>query len=184
MSLASVTQLADYLHETPWAVGSAEQRRAQQALDIASAIVRSRTGQRFEAGTYTVRLTATDEQWLTLPQRDVSAVSAVTLDGTAVTDYTLVGNRLFRYSGWRTDGYGPPLVDVTFTTTGQVPDDVLGAVLAVAADIYENPRGLASETIGDYTWRGSESERGSVADARLAEVARAYRRRPTSVRIA
>lgn len=178
-SLATPAQLADYIRETPWTAGSPDERQAQQALDIASGIVRSRTGRDWATGSFTAYLPATDSQWLSLPAD--ATVTAVTIDGAAVTDYTVVGERLFRYAGWLTSAYSPPVITVIYTTSGVVPDDVLGAVLAVAADIYENPRGLASESIDDYTWRASESEFGAQAGAALTAVAAAYRRRPLTV---
>jgi hypothetical protein len=186
-SLASVNDLAVYLKRPAFVVGSDEERQAQQAVLIASEAVRSTTGQVFTSGTSTVNLPVPDGQWLALPQRPVTGVTSVTLDGAALVegvDYTRVGDRLFRYSGWQSYGFGPPVVTVAYSHGGVVPDDVLGAVLAVAADLFDNPLGLTSETIGNYTWRASESDTGTRAADLLAGVKAAYRRRPLTVPIA
>lgn len=186
--LAAPADLADYLHEPLFAAGSDEERQAEMALRIASAVVRSRTGQRFAAGTAVLSLPATGDPWLLLP-RFATTIDAVSLDGTVVApgsgagEYTLVGNRLYRHNGWSSYAYGPPVVTVTVGFSGEIPEDIFGATLAVAADVYENPRGLTSETVDDYAWRGSDSERGSAAQQALAAVEREYRRRPLTVPI-
>jgi hypothetical protein len=40
-------------------------------------------------------------------------------------------------------------------TLGTVPATVIPVVCEAARRAYDNPTGLQSETIGDYTWRGS-----------------------------
>jgi hypothetical protein len=101
----------------------------------------------------------------------------------AVTDHVVVGNRVFRYAGWHASDVTAPVVTVTYTHGGTVPDEVLGATLAVAADIFENPTSLSSETIDDYTWRRSDSATGLLAEQLLAMVERTYRRRPLTVQL-
>lgn len=177
--LAKTAQLASHMQS------AVDATSGQQALDIASAIVASRCGQQFLPGTSTVALPTPAGPWLSLPQRplDGTAAIAVVIDGVAVTDWTRVGDRLFRYGGWRARWDTAPVVTVTYSHGGPVPTVVLGAVLAVAADIYENPSGLSSETVDDYTWRRSETDRGSEASLALSEAVRAYRRRPLTVAI-
>lgn len=178
---ASVADLADYLH-LPAFTGD-ELRHAQLAVRLASGVLRTRTGQTFTSGTTTVMLPATDSQWLPLPPFGVTEVTAVSLDGTAITDHTRVGGRLFRYGGWASCWEGAPMVTVTYSYDGQIPEFVVGAALAVAADLFENPRGLTSESIDDYTWRASDSERGSAAQEAVAQAVRAFRPRPLSVQL-
>lgn len=179
LSLVTATQFATYLQS------DLDTASANQALRIASGIVTSRSGQQFLPGTSTVALAAPAGQWRSLPQRPVNPGSPITvlLNGLPVTDWTLVGDRLFRYAGWLADFYNAPIVTVTYSHGGAVPTVAEGAVLAVAADIYENPSSLSSETIDDYTWRRSDSERGAEASLALTEVVRAYRRRPLTVQI-
>lgn len=155
--------------------------RASQAIAIASATVRSQTGQGFSAGTSTVTLLAPHDEWIDLPQRPVTAITSVTVNGTAVTDYTLVNDRLHRPSWLDWSSTAPATVTVSYAHGGTVPDDVQGAVLMLAAEVYENPRGLTSETIDDYSWRSGEGS--SPARDALAAVVRTYRRRPLIVPI-
>lgn len=179
MTFALTSDLSDYLgtgFET-----APQTLQAELALRIATSVVQSRTGQNFLAGSSTVTVGAPRGPWLSLPQRPVTAVAEVSINGTQVTDYTAVGSRLFRYQGWAVSYFAAPVVTVTYSHGGTVPDLVLGAVLAVAADIYENPTGLSSESIDDYTWRRSETSRGAEAAIALAEAVRAYRRRPLTI---
>jgi hypothetical protein len=177
--LVTLTHLVNHLQRP--AFDADEVRQAQQALDIAVQVVRSRTGQDFTAGTSTVSLPLPDDQWLRLPQQPVTAVTSVTLDGVAVTDFQLVNGRLFRHAGWHVTTATAPVVTVTYSHGGTVPDDVRGAALAVAADLFDNPAGLQSETIDGYTWRRSDTAEGLLAEQLLDGVVRAYRRRPLTV---
>jgi len=53
---------------------------------------------------------------------------------------------------WMTeDGDGEPILDV-------VPDAVVSVTLQVAARLYTNPKGYASEQIGQYSYRIGASE--------------------------
>jgi hypothetical protein len=183
VDLAAKADLATFLGVDAWAAGTAEDSQAALALRIASSTVRSRTGQTFTAGTSTVALPTPDGQWLYLPKTPVVSIDALSIDGVAVTDYTVIGNRVFRYVGWDASDVTAPVVMVTYTYGGTVPDEVLGATLAVAADIFENPTGLSSETIDDYTWRRSDSPTGMLAEQMLSTVERAYRRRPLTVQL-
>lgn len=159
-------------------------------LAAATAAIQAATGQDFTylAGDV-VTLIGDDDRWLTLPQRPVIAVSAVSIDGTAQTaaGWRLAGARLWRYSGWgyggalvansshSYDGRAPTAVTVTYNHGYvTIPEDVRTATLAVAADIASNPGGLLSETIDDYTWRRSESATGTAAGLLLAGVVRRY----------
>jgi hypothetical protein len=112
------------------------------------------------------------EQWLRLPQFPVTAVSSVTLDGTALTagvpgsgsaTYRLVGNRLWRGCGWQTYCGEPSTVGFTYThgyATGRQELQLgRGAVLSIGRVLLTNPSGAASEKIDDYavTYAAAES---------------------------
>jgi hypothetical protein len=118
----------------------------------------------------TVRGTADPE--LLLPQRPVSAVSAVTLDG-AAADYTFDGiGTLTRSDGWA------GLVAVTYTHGyATVPDDVFTVCLQAAARVYGNPEGLANESIDDH--RAGFGAVGAQLTDDEKEMLRPYRRRHT-----
>jgi hypothetical protein len=166
-ALVAPEDLADYLKRPAFAVGSNEERQAQQAVVIASATVIGRTGQRFLPGTSTETLMSLDGQWLYLTQRPVTTVTAVAIGGVAVTDYIVVEDRLFRRSGWRAAWDTPPVVTVTYSHGGEVPVDVVGAVLAVAAELYGNPSGLESETVGEYSYRLGAASRAALDEIEL-----------------
>lgn len=69
------------------------------AVDAACEICRDVAEQQFNAGTATFTLDGTGTDAILLPQLPVSTVGSVTVNGTAVTDYTLNNNGiLFRGS--------------------------------------------------------------------------------------
>jgi hypothetical protein len=169
---------------------------AAVALAAASGVVRGRTGQDFTAVVAdTVVLDGMEDQWLTLPQRPVTAVTAVAINGVTqgALSWWLSGSRLYRWRGWNRAlvssastafGLAPTLITVTYDHGyDEIPDDVKGAVLAIAADIVTNPAGLVSENIDDYTWRRSESPAGTAAGVLLAAVVRRYGTRVRTVRL-
>lgn len=111
----------------------------------------------------TVTLMGSTSSWLDLPQIPVTAVSAVTLDGSSVAageltgggNYRLIGNRLWRGDGWQVNR-GVPSEVVFVYTHGYAPLDQrlqLGraSVLGLARGAYSNPGGLTRITIDDYT---------------------------------
>ena len=103
-------------------------------LAEASAVVREAAGSPISEVASTVSLLAPEGLWLRLPGGPVTAVSAVSVDGDAVTDWTLAEGALYRSSGWRGSRVDPSLVEVTFTHGyATVPDDVVGLVAALAA---------------------------------------------------
>lgn len=161
--LATFEQLAAHMRS------NLDAASAYQALWTASAMVTRRTGQQFLPGTSTETIALSGGQWLFLPQRPVVEVASVSIGAQPVADYVVVGDRLFRYGGWRGAWNAPPVVTVTYSHGGDVPDDVIGAVLAVAADVYGNPANLISETVGEYTYRLSGSGKSA-----LDEIAKAY----------
>lgn len=169
---------------------------AAVVLAAASGTVRGQTGQDFSLVTDdTIVLDGVDDEWLGLPQRPVTAVSAVSINGAAlaVGGWTLSGSRIYRYNGWNhalvvasANSYGraPTLVTVTYDHGyAVIPDDVKAVTLAVAADIAGNPAGLIAETIDDYTWRRSETPEGTATQMLLAAVIRRYGVGARSVRL-
>lgn len=164
--LFTLTELASYL---------------QRDLDTSTATLAQQTGQRIvrsylrsdvTSATYTsVKLLIRpylDNYRVDIPQRPLTAVSSVSVNGTA---YVLGTNY-----AW--DGLSPyiRLSDVTYTTAAfqaapvavvsytagyaTCPEDIKGIALAVAGRQYDNPRGLRSEAIDDY----SGTHAGSDAD--------------------
>jgi hypothetical protein len=129
------------------------------ALAAASAAVREAAGgATISRHTGTVRFEGSMDQWLTPPGWAVTAVADVAIDGTPVSDYRLIGGRLWRAGGWQ-NGWGPSEVSMTVTQgVTAVPADIVDLVCSLAAaslnaateDGYDSHRGLAYERIDDY----------------------------------
>lgn len=187
MSFATPADLAAYLQRPPFAAG-AETTSAQLALDIASAVVTERAGQTFTVATETVTLDTHGDEDVHLPQRPVTSVGSVTTRDrgsvtntarTLNTDYEVRGGRL----RWVGIGVWPYEVTVTYTHGyATIPNDVKGATLAVAAEIYSNPEGLSQSAIDDSNDRHEWAE-DSPAERLLKMVERRYRRRSLTVRM-
>lgn len=187
MSFASPADLAAYLQRPAFTAG-AETTSAQLALDIASSVVRERTGQDFIVATSTVTLDTHGDEDVRLPQLPVTSVTSVTTRNrgsvtttarTLNTDYEVRGGRL----RWVGIGAWPYEVTVTYTHGyATIPDDVRGATLAVAAEIYANPEGLSQSAIDDSNDRHEWTE-DSPAERMLKMVERRYRRRSLTVRL-
>lgn len=154
--------MADQL-ATPGDLASALQRdldlsTATLLLELATAKVqRAAGGQRILAATTTAGLFAVDDEnwepYLPLAQFPVRSASVVLLDGTAVTDWYLRNQMLWRAAGWRTTST-PALVTVTYehghTAGSQYLQLARGATLALAQLGYGNPDNAKSEAIDDY----------------------------------
>jgi hypothetical protein len=82
--------------------------KATVLVETATAIVQEAAGgQRIvQVVDDTIEIIGTTESWLNLPQIPVTAVTSVTLDGTALTlgtDYKKFGNRLWSRTGWQSN---------------------------------------------------------------------------------
>ena len=187
MSFATPAELATYLQREAFAEG-AETNSAQLALDIASSIVRARTGQDFTLVEDDVVTLDGYGEDLYLPQRPVASVASVltrhrgslaTVDAALNTDFEVRGHRL----RWVGIGAWPYEATVTYTHGYEtVPDDVKGATLAVAAELHSNPEGLSASAIDDSNDRHEWAE-DSPAERMLKLVERRYSRRPLTVRM-
>jgi hypothetical protein len=108
-----------------------------------------------------------DSSWLVLPQWPATAVSAVEIDGSVITGYTLQAgrNRIYRSVGWGSESFdydpaAPSTVTVTYTHGYPAGHHKLqlarSAVLSLAAQGYSNPTGATREQIDDYTVQYAE----------------------------
>lgn len=127
-------------------------------LAVASSLVREAAGSPIAQHEATVTFWAVDQsQWLPLPVRPVTAVSAVTLDGDTITDHKVVDGSLWRLHGWA-GRYEPLEVEVTLTCgLPTVPASVVQLVcdLAIvgmntATSGAIDPR-VVAERIDDYS---------------------------------
>jgi hypothetical protein len=136
-----------------------DEELATLLLELATGEVQAMTGQRLvevdgdEIELYVYRNTGME---LTLPQRPVTAVTSVEIDGTAVTDYRWAAgsSRLIRDCWWSTRCPPPSIVGVTYSH-GYASDDqglvpAQSAVLGLARQVASNPSGVQSESIDDY----------------------------------
>jgi hypothetical protein len=144
--LVTAAELASYLQ-----VPEVDTASAEQAIRTASGWVESKTGVAFTPRTSTLRLSGSLATILELPVRPVTAVTAVTIDGTAYTDFSLTaGGQLYRELTWRT-GFGPQVVAPTVKYgCAAPPDDIKGVVLEMSGGIYDGRLGVRSEQIDDY----------------------------------
>lgn len=161
-SLASPADLATRLNTTFTAGQTAQ---AQMLLDEASSLIRALTGQTLTIVTGdTITVEAPTGAWLDLPQRPVTNVESVSSDDVPVTDFKVIGNRLWRVGGWgRRFWYGMWLRNVPYPHTvtvtydhGYAPGDerlnlAKGAACTLASQAIAQPAGnVQSEAIDDY----------------------------------
>lgn len=155
----------------------------QVLLRSASSAIRDAAGSSISRSTTTVKLPGSSEQWLAVPLQPANAVTDVEIDGTAVTDFTFMGDRLWRASGWR-NGYAPVLVELTVDHGyDAVPDDIVdlccslvAASIAAMEDGYDPKRGLANVRIDDYSEGYFKGEDEVVNPLDLPERTRAWLR--------
>jgi hypothetical protein len=125
---------------------------ATQALTLASGEFSAAADTWWTPTTTTWSTTVAGATEVRLPFTNVTAVSAVRVNGVVTTGWTLVAGVLYRTAGFGTwYAYPPALLEVDLTygyTT--VPDAVKRAVLDMAAADYENPTKAMSERIDDY----------------------------------
>ncbi|MEU0133397.1 hypothetical protein ABZ172_05050 [Streptomyces sp. NPDC006296] len=133
---------------------------ATRYLTVASAAVRDAAGSPISQTTSTVTLEGEADQRLRLPGPPIQSVSAVAIDGAAVTDWRLRTDRLWRFGGWTRAE--PSEVEVTYTHgLPEVPADIVdlvGRLVAGAMASYRAEDGgaslgtqvVTSERIGDY----------------------------------
>jgi len=108
--------------------------KATLLIEMATAIVQQACGgQRIiQVVDDPLEIMGLTDSWLALPQIPVTAVSSVTLDGEAITDWKKFGDRLFRKVGWQNDlGWqnrtGWPLWDSYYSDYFPGYDPITGA---------------------------------------------------------
>ena len=178
MTLIDRDELATWLQvDIPEAV-------ADQACEMASGIISGYTHQHIASADHVHTLLVAPSGAVDLPQRPVTAVDRVTVDGDEV-------------EGWTWDGVSPqirftptvagPSVVVEYTAGWDpVPSVVKAVALALAGRSVSNRRGVRSEQLGDYqvTFGGSDEVVASVVLTKdeKALLDRAVRRGPGTLR--
>jgi hypothetical protein len=104
---------------------------------------------------------APDGPWLDLPQRPVTAVASVVINGTVVGNFSQIGDRLYRVFGWRWPSVDtiPPMAIYGLKSTlkvtydhgyAAVPPTIVAVCRRMALRALVNPVGVTSEAIDDY----------------------------------
>lgn len=207
-ALVTTSQLASRIQM------SLDASSAQEAVDKASGLVRAIARQQFDFVSQETVILKGNERVLTLPQRpavvdgtnpltvvEIGEFGGIDVPMVEDRDYSRLGNELTRgypwwwssterLMGWprsRFSGVWAPRVRVTYSHGyATVPDDVQSVVLDVASVLYDNPTGLRSISIDDY----SETKAVELLGAAMVDSIRAKlgvtgrRRRAFSIRTA
>lgn len=151
-----------------------ETEQVNAFLDDASWAIRDYCRQDISAQSYlNVTFASPDGPWLELPQRPVTAVSSVQVNGQDVAEWKQVGDRLYRPYGWAWPSVDviPPLapfgvlstVTVTYDAGyATVPPVIAMVCINAAMRAFDNPTGVLRESIDDYT---RDYSRGFSGDA-------------------
>jgi hypothetical protein len=172
---ATPAELASYLQR------DLDTSTATLVLTIASDLFAERANTRFEANSTTYSVASVDgtaNYRLYLPHTPVTAVSAVRINGVAITDYTRIGSVLYRSIGFGyCRAFPPDLIEVDYTHGyASVPDNVKGAVLETAAAAYCGPDiTVLSESIDDYSIKTAPNTGGIQLSSAAAALADYYR---------
>lgn len=170
MAFATASDLATYLNKSDMTAGEVDQ--ANMLLDIATGAIQREVGQTIEYVAADVAvLRGNYGSVLVLPERPVLSVSAVSINGTSLTvstDYVwdgatslYRGRRFFNnqyQEEWFKDrtnlhwGGEDAQVSVTYTHGfAELPPDVIGVCLDLAARAVNSPAGIKAETLGSYS---------------------------------
>jgi hypothetical protein len=175
----TLTDLSDYLGRDVSADDG-----AVIALDAACDICRDIAEQNFNAGTATFVLDGTGTDSILLPQLPVVSVSAVTANGTAITDYTLNSNGiLFRgsvssegsvytASSWPEGRQNVSVTAVTGYATVDFPRSVRMVALSIASRLVVQGVAL-EESVGAVRMKYAVASTDLTAGERL--ILRKYR---------
>lgn len=154
--------------------------RAAKALGIASSAVRDAADSAISEVIGTITITAPAGSVLGLPAlaRDVTAV---TIDGTTVTDYRNLGTALWRAVGWASEPV-PVTVTGTFGLPA-VPDDIVDLTVQLAVAWLQHDEqgggstaGLLAVGLDDASERYSDEAAGQVSPVFIPEATREWLR--------
>ena len=146
--------------------GAVDGVEAARLARLATSIVQDAAGQRLVAvADDAVTLMGTTESWLALPERPVTDVAGVSVDGEEVTDYKRFGARLWREQGWSGSVYEPSEVAVVYSHGYAADDPELEYARTVAMGtaqlLAENPTAATGFSIDDYREQYSQSSEGA-----------------------
>jgi hypothetical protein len=160
-----------------------EWTRAEQLLELASALIQDVAEQQIEEATDTLVMAGRNDESILLPQRPVLAVETVALDGAELVegrDWYLDGNKIVRlphgatvapggvFDDWSelgsARGFGTPRQTLSITYRHGYPETLAWAktiCLEAVVRVWVNPGSVAQERVGDtstlYTSAGAPS---------------------------
>lgn len=183
--LATPQDLASFLQLGAYASLTAEKQATLTMLaELATAKVqRAAGGQRIVAATTTGAVIdlqpGYDDCYVLLPQLPVRGVASVALNGTAVLDYYLRSQSLWRSTGWSGWSYVPPQLTVTYDHGHMAGSQALqlgrNYALELARGGWGNPLGQTSKAIDDYRVTYAEADARMVLPPAAEEaIAAAY----------
>lgn len=149
MALFDLTDLAAYLQQ------DIDTATATVVRTMATGIVTGYTNQLIETATYTHLLPISAACTIRIPQRPVTAVTSVTVDGTALTSGTEWDwdgySDTIALDGWSPDNEDEWQATVVYTAGyATVPDDITAVALDLAGQLYSRSPGVTAESIDDY----------------------------------
>lgn len=158
--LPSLVTVADFAARLGRTFTPAQELQAQALLDDASSVVRAHIRLDISRATTTDTFTMRRADPLlhrcggvvTLPQRPVVDIAAVTVNGTATQDWWQEGDEVL-VRAWSWDqppaAHRAPQVAVTYTHGWDpVPGEIQAIVMQAANRVMVNPSGIRSETVG------------------------------------
>lgn len=169
---ATPTELAGFLQK------DLDTYSATQVLTLASGLFSQAADTWWSPQSVTYTRAGTRLTALTLPFLPVTAVSAVRINGVAVTDFTLIDGTLYRAAGFGLSWIVPPdLLEIDLTHGyAAATDDVKSAVLETAAQAYDIPVGaVVAESIDDYAVKYATTGGGLQLTASARDLALSYR---------
>lgn len=178
-----------------------EDSRAAALLTDASGVIRDETSQTIDLVTDDeYERPGTSDQRIVLPQRPVVSVASVSIDGTEISDWYLVGNELVRGTGTLLSpdgletgsrGFGSETQTLTIVYThgyATIPQTLKTIALEMAVRVFVNPGSLIQEgiagtqsTFAPY----SDPPRGlMLTNSEKAALRRMFGRRARSITVA
>ena len=165
-------------------------------LECATAVVQEAAGrQRLVAvAGDIITIAGTTDSWLDLPQRPVTTVTTVTLDGVALTagaagsggsTYRVIGNRLWRGDGWQQYASEPSTVVPTYShgyaAGAQDLQLARAAVLGLCRPFVDNTSGATQVRIDDYSVTYDRMSAAMESSPHLAAALRRQYGRPAGL---
>lgn len=136
---------------------------AERALTVASAVIREAAGSAISAVTGTVVVPAPSSGTVLALPGPITAVTAVLVDGVAVTDYENVSYGLWRRGGWA-DSPVPVSVTGTFGLA-EVPADIVDLCCVLAKSWLEHKASGGASVAGLKSIRLDDAAEGYTDEA-------------------